>query len=701
MANNPYHIKYFAKRKSENKYQLSILCYEIDNGQIKYDYKFIDYFKSEFKAKLYFKRNTNDYKTELLFSDVYNALIEYKDTPKGYYKVYKYSYDKIPSFHNKNIFDITANDITSIILSFDTFSIRKKLRLLFSQIYKYLISQGIDIEDLSKDINIPRISNKNIQYNNYFTEEEIIKMTSDYYDDFVYDMLMFMIHTGIKTYTLFQVKISDIDIANNRINTHDEAVNKVIILDDLCKDILKKYYSNNKTYLFELNDKQIEYTVYKRYHFIPFINHYGFNHKPQDSYATYLRFKGDKEIMARRREKGTGGIKYRKGRNLPYEAQITITEDGEPKRVTIGKYATEDEAVDALNRYNHDASTNDKTKFHYTFAEVYEKMVEYRTITKASKDPDSYKAAFSAVPMLHDKRFSTLTHNDLFKAMIDSKKNYPTVKKIKLLYKLMYNYAIAEKIVAHDETLAIKISENSSLFPYEKKIIHQAFKEDEIKELLSDELNPEMVKIFKFLIHTGLRINEFYTLTKDSVNLNDKTISIKEEYAKTASSERIVPIHPSIFDIVLEKYNKAKYPHSPLFTTPTGKAFLDRNFRDAYWHPFLENHNMHHFPHDTRYTFSTFWSYLNLATRDGETILGHSRKTDMEKLYKTPELKHLHAELAKLKFDLSDALEAPKETPSNDIDDFKKMKAEMQKLGFDSMQEYMEYLEFKKLRSKA
>lgn len=704
MAIKPYLIKHLSNRKSENKYQLNVLQYIINDGTISYDYKYIDYFKSEEKALSYYKKHINEFKTELTFEDAYISLISSKKISNGYLKNFKYSYNMVSSIHSKNIHEITLNDLTNILLSLDTYSKRKKVRLLFSQIYKYLISQGIDITDISKDINIPKISNKDIQYSNPFTIDEINKMCSDYYDDYVYDIIMFMIHTGIKTYTLFKIKIKDIDINNFRINANNVSIQNQIILDDISKEILTKYYSIEKEFLFELNDKEIEYTVYKRYHFIPFINHYGFNHEPQDPYATYLKFKGDKDIMARKRNNGMGGIRYRKGKKNPYCAQVTVYENGESKRVTIGSYATEDEANDALERYYFDSHGNDKNKYLYTFSDVYEKMVEYRTITKANKDPNHYKFAFDAVSMLHNMRFSSITHNDLFKAMIESKKNYPTIKVIKLLYKLMYNYAIAEKIVVHDESLGIKISEQSSLFPYEKKIIHQAFKEEEIKELLNDNLNPEMVKIFKFLIYTGLRINEFLTLKKDAVDLNNRTISIKEEYAKTLSSVRTVPIHNEIYNILLEKYNNAKNNDSALFTTPTGRPFKDRNFRDAYWHPFMELHNMDHLPHDTRYTFSTFWNYLNLDERDGETILGHSRKTDMAKLYKTPELKHLHKVLAQLRFDVSIEENNDKavaiEAPNDDVDDFKKMKADMQKLGFTSIQEYMEYLEFKKLKQR-
>ena len=237
MAIKPYLIKHLSNRKSENKYQLNVLQYIINDGTISYDYKYIDYFKSEAKALSYYKKHINEFKTKLTFEDAYISLISSKKISNGYLKNFKYSYNMVSSIHSKNIHEITLNDLTNILLSLDTYSKRKKVRLLFSQIYKYLISQGIDITDISKDINIPKISNKDIQYSNPFTIDEINKMCSDYYDDFVYDIIMFMIHTGIKTYTLFKIKIKDIDINNFRINTTNVSIQNQIILDDISREI--------------------------------------------------------------------------------------------------------------------------------------------------------------------------------------------------------------------------------------------------------------------------------------------------------------------------------------------------------------------------------------------------------------------------------------------------------------------------------
>lgn len=79
---------------------------------ISYDYKYIDYFKSEAKALSYYKKHINESKIELTFEYIYISLINSK-----------------------------------------------------------------------------KISNKDIQYSNPFTIDEINKMCSDYYDDFVYGII--------------------------------------------------------------------------------------------------------------------------------------------------------------------------------------------------------------------------------------------------------------------------------------------------------------------------------------------------------------------------------------------------------------------------------------------------------------------------------------------------------------------------------
>ena len=116
----------------------------------------------------------------------------------------------------------------------------------------------------------------------------------------------------------------------------------------------------------------------------------------------------------------------------------------------------------------------------------------------------------------------------------------------------------------------------------------------------------------------------------------------------------------------------------------------------------MEYHNLgSHNPHDTRHTFSTFWKYCDLDEFYGEIILGHSTKATVRGLYKTPDISYLYNELCNLRFDIEPGTkkeEVVVKEETNDLDEFKKAKEEMERLGFSSFQEYNEYLDFKKTR---
>ena len=88
----------------------------------------------------------------------------------------------------------------------------------------------------------------------------------------------------------------------------------------------------------------------------------------------------------------------------------------------------------------------------------------------------------------------------------------------------------------------------------------------------------------------------------------------------------------------------------------------------------------------------------------GEIILGHSTKHDVRGLYKTPEVSYLFEELCKLRFDVEHTTLVRinnlfnLKTTNDDVDDFRKAKEAMKRLGFELFQEYNEYLEFKMMR---
>ena len=704
-------------------YQVLVYDYVVaDDGTITKKRVSLGYYSRKRTAETELNAAAKKYPRPITFKFVYDAYMKHKkDAPQKVLKEHRYAFKKLEAIHDIEMNKITVDELKSEVAKTETHCIRKKVRLMLSQLYKYGVSQNVVERDITPDFKLEEITNKHIPYQNAFTEQELELISSDNYDDKTYDIIQLLIKTGIKTYSLFNIKNSDIDFMNNKINIHEsKKITKEIKFNDEIMAIVFKYYDYNNEYLFNNHlGKQLEYTVFRRYGWIPFMKHYNLDHQPQDCHATYLKYGGEKMAKVKRAN-GNGGIAYRQEKNKPYVVQISVIVDGKSKRKIVGSYKSLKEAQKVLEEYNASTVKTDKLKYGYTFKDVYDKWIEYRTDIGRAKNPTKdYLCSFNAVPELHDLIFAEITYNQLFQAINKCGKNAPTLKKIIMMFHQMYKFAMGEKIVPVDVSANIKIGAHSELNQNPNRIVHSSFTSEEIKELLSDKDNKSMVDVFKFMIYTGVRTHEFLTLTKDAINFDNRTIHIKKEFSKTNYSERFIPIHPDIYDMVLEKYNDCKEGDEPLFKTDKGLPFQSWNFRNTYWKPFMELHNLSsHYPHDTRYTFSTFWDYCHLDTRDGEVILGHSSKSDITRLYKTPDMIHRYKQLCKLTFDIQDEADiqvlfenedkienvVPKKIDYDDIDvgrdDFIKTKEEMTRLGFKSFQEYNDYLEFINSRKK-
>lgn len=73
----------------------------------------------------------------------------------------------------------------------------------------------------------------------------------------------------------------------------------------------------------------------------------------------------------------------------------------------------------------------------------------------------------------------------------------------------------------------------------------------------------------------------------------------KYAYSKTNCSNREIPIHPEIINIIMDKYYKCMNDNETLF-------------KNLYWNQYMNLLNMKHNPHDTRYTFSSNWTECGL-----------------------------------------------------------------------------------------
>ena len=145
--------------------------------------------------------------------------------------------------------------------------------------------------------------------------------------------------------------------------------------------------------------------------------------------------------------KGYGSVVKMKGKRIkPYMIRVPDgtyfneqTEKCYVQYKVIGYAKTKAESISMLERY-HEAPFDADNEM--TFADVFKKMFDETLEDKSHSTHIAYAAAFKAVPVLHNMKFKDIKVIHLQKAIDKSGKNYPTMKKIKVMYNVMYKYGM-------------------------------------------------------------------------------------------------------------------------------------------------------------------------------------------------------------------------------------------------------------------
>lgn len=290
----------------------------------------------------------------------------------------------------------------------------------------------------------------------------------------------------------------------------------------------------------------------------------------------------------------------------------------------IGYYATRAEALQALAAFNEDPY--DLHLDIITFKEVYEKWSEihYKTI----KNSNGYKAAFMTCSSIKDMKFVEIKLNHLQQVVDDSGKNTPTLKTLKNMWSLMWDYAVIHEIVSPDKKEMIKyvdISKPGNPNAYDRK----PFSKKAIKTLWDAQESNEYLSVVLILIYTGVRIGELLDLEKKNIHLDERWFYIKE--SKTDAGIREVPIAEKIVPFFKHwMHKKCNY----LICTPDEQPFTYRNYYDAYWTPLMSSLSLEKYtPHCTRYTCISLLTEAGIDERIIQKIVGHKGQNVTQIVY--------------------------------------------------------------------
>lgn len=346
---------------------------------------------------------------------------------------------------------------------------------------------------------------------------------------------------------------------------------------------------------------------------------------------------------------GYGNVSKLSGnRRRPWRARktkdwILDEESGTVKQqyVTIGYFATRKEALEALANYNqnpYDIETDS-----ITFSEVYEKWSEIHFQTIVSSACRTWTSAYNHSKPLWHMRMKDIRPNHMEGAIRDANVGQSTKQRMKSLYNMLYRYALKTEIV--DKNYAQMCDSVKSGKP---QIIRIPFSDDEIQALW-DHADFPFVDMILVGIYTGWRPQELCVLRVDDIDTENMTMTggLKTD----AGKNRIVPIHPRIQSLVLQRYDQAVAKGSAtLFFDTESQTGLGMTY-DKYrlrWNKIQSALHMAHRPHDTRHTFITLAKTAGVDEYILKLIVGHAIHDVTEKIYTHRTIEQIRAELLKI-----------------------------------------------------
>lgn len=334
-------------------------------------------------------------------------------------------------------------------------------------------------------------------------------------------------------------------------------------------------------------------------------------------------------------------------RRKPWAVRITVSRlediDGKMKwkYKYLGYYETQADALVALAHYNENPYDIEVNKI--TFAEVYEKWSKEHYPKIAKGNVGGYSAAYRTCDSLHHIRFVDINRSHLQGVVDTCGKNYPSLKKLKILFSSLYRFAMQNDICIKDYSEFVDISQYKDRNP--NTVPRKPFGGDEIELLWKNKDTNEYISVILMLIYTGVRVSELLDLRKEHVNLDEKWFDVIA--SKTKSGIRRVPIADKVYPFFENWMNKndSKY----LLSSPYGKHFSYNNYYELYWKQSMEMLPLNeHRPHDTRHTCVSLLTKACVDERIIKKIVGHSGRGITEQVYTHFEMDQLRDAIDKI-----------------------------------------------------
>jgi site-specific recombinase XerD len=303
----------------------------------------------------------------------------------------------------------------------------------------------------------------------------------------------------------------------------------------------------------------------------------------------------------------------------------------------IGYFETKQEGIDALAMHRIDPVS---PKTNITLDELYKEWSEAKYESGISRDTvNNYKAAWKHVDRLKNAKLKDL-RTAHWQKVIDEKRGvlgHSSLKKIKSLATMLYNYALKNDIAKKNYAEFIEL-------PRHSKQEKQIFSDLDIQKMLKNADTVPWVDTVLIMIFTGMRISEMLQLTKFNVDLEKQIITggIKTE----AGKDRLIPINIKILPYIKKWYKKNG---QALICRDDGSPIPVKYYREKFYYPALEALEVQKLtPHACRHTFASLMAAANVDPLHIQKIIGHTDYAFTANEYTHPEIKELKKAINKI-----------------------------------------------------
>ena len=259
-------------------------------------YKYLGTFATKKEAEHHLVHyNENPYNIEIqsiTFLEVYEKWKNEKFETVGHSAQLGYiaAFKKSEPLHSIKFVDLKASHLQEIVLNPDVkYGTKRKIKVLFNQLYNYAMKNDIVSKDYSKYIDIGKNTEENDR--RPFTSEEIEKLWELVKEHEWIDTILIMIYTGFRIGELLEIKNSDVDLENRIVKgglKTEAGKDRIVPIHSKIIDFIKERMNPENEYLI-VNSKgeQMKYNNYYREKFEPLMEQLGMKHKPHDTRHTF------------------------------------------------------------------------------------------------------------------------------------------------------------------------------------------------------------------------------------------------------------------------------------------------------------------------------------------------------------------------------------------------------------------------------